>query len=60
MLWSVPCNISWFGGDKGSETLAIPSYSENPRVNKAYTYTLKGTESKLFCCMTGNQNLGGW
>ena len=36
VLWSVLCNLIWFGGDKSSETLARPSYSKNSRVNKPY------------------------
>ena len=36
VLWSVLCNLIWFGGDKSSETLARSSYSKNSRVNKPY------------------------
>ena len=36
VLWSVLCNLIWFGGDQCSETLARPSYSKNSRVNKPF------------------------
>ena len=36
VLWSVLCNLIWFGGDKCLETLARPSYSRNWRVNKPF------------------------